>query len=79
MEALDVLKEAAPLVVTPVAPAYLAATYGQLGQIGEAQAALLLYRQRSPAPIETRAMGRPNHRKQFLEGIARAEGKTRND
>ena len=72
-EALKLLKEAASLVITPVAPAYLAATYGQLGQMSEARSALALYRQRSPAPIETRAMGRPDHRKLFLEGIALAD------
>jgi adenylate cyclase len=76
VDALPFLQEAVRLTNQPAAPAYLAATCGHLGRIGEAQAALARYGAASSTPIENRAIGKAEHRKLFLDGIALAEGKT---
>ncbi|MFI4973274.1 MAG: TIR domain-containing protein [Caulobacterales bacterium] len=77
VEALALLKETTQQTDFPTGPAYLAATYGHLGQARDAQEALSRYRERSPTPVESRAWGRPEHLTLFLDGIALAEGKRR--
>ncbi|HEY2179814.1 MAG TPA: TIR domain-containing protein [Caulobacteraceae bacterium] len=72
-DALPLLHEAMRQTNQPGAPAFLAATCGHLGRIGEAQAALARYRAASLTPIETRAIGKTEHRKLFVDGIALAE------
>jgi len=62
--------------VSPNAPAYLTAAYGQLGMKHEAEGALAFYREWTSTRIKTLATGRPEHIKLFLDGIAVAEGAT---
>jgi TolB-like protein len=62
--------------VSPNAPAYLTAAYGQLGMKHEAEGALAFYREWTSTRIKTLATGRPEHIKLFLDGIAVAEGVT---
>jgi adenylate cyclase len=74
VEVLPIFREITQQTVFPVAPAYLASTLGHLGRPREAQAALLLYRERSPIPVREMAGFAPEQRKLFLEGIDLAEG-----
>jgi adenylate cyclase len=76
-DAFALLKDIIEQTRSPLAPAFLAATCGHLGQIVEGRHALSRHQEVSAAPIETRARwGRPEHRKLFLDGIALAEGRT---
>ncbi len=72
-EAVGLIKEMAHTAPTSMAPAYLAAAYGQLGQIASARGALSRYRELSTQPIEQRARGGPDHMKLFVDGIALAK------
>jgi len=63
---------------SPLGYAFLAASYGHLGQTAAAAEALGRYRALSRAPIEdfaARMLHDPVHRQLFLQGIALAEGK----
>jgi adenylate cyclase len=81
-EAVPLLKEHAQHVDTPLPQAFLAAAYGHLAQLSEAQAALARYRALSPQTLDAFAanwLRDPAQRKLFLDGIALAEGKTPSD
>ena len=61
----------------PTGYAYLAASYGHLGQLGAAREALARYRELSLQPIEAFArtfIHDPDQLGLFLAGIALAEG-----
>jgi adenylate cyclase len=75
-EAIPPLSELTVRQVSPNAPAYLAAAYGQLGMKHEAESALALYREWTSTPIKALATGRPEHKRLFLDGVALADGKT---
>jgi TolB-like protein len=81
-EAVPLLKEFAQHVDSPLPQAILAAAYGHLAQLSEAQAALARYRALSPQTLEafaTNWLRDPAQRKLFLDGIALAEGKGQTD
>ena len=76
-EASALLREANQLLESPLSLGSLAACYGHLGQIGEAQEVLARYRAQTSQPIEefgAAYMRDPTHRRLFLDGIALAEG-----
>jgi tetratricopeptide (TPR) repeat protein len=77
-EAVPLLKAFAQHVDSPMPQAYLAASYGHLGQASEAQAALARFRALSSQPLEAFAanwLRDPAQRKLFLDGIALDEGR----
>ena len=75
-EAYAILNEIVQIMPSAVAPGTLAAVCGHLGRIDEAQEALALYAKRSSLPVESRVMGRPEHRRRLLDGLALARGET---
>jgi len=77
-EAVPYLRESVQQADIPTSFAYLAASYGKLGETAAAQAALARFAALSPLPIDVHARStiiRPNQLELFLEGIALAEGK----
>jgi adenylate cyclase len=77
-EAVSHLKESIQQADIPTSFAYLAASYGYLGQTAAARAALARFAAVSPLPIEVHARSTIPRRDQlelFLDGIALAEGK----
>jgi adenylate cyclase len=81
-ETVALVKEQAQLSPSPNSAAFLAASYGHLGQPSTACEALARYRALSAQPIDE--YGRtmlhdPAHLKLFLDGIAMAEGKSPSD
>jgi predicted Zn-dependent protease len=77
-EAVALEKEFLQQTEIPQGYAYLAASYGHLGQVGAAQEALSRYRALSQRPVEVLARlmeHDPAHLTLFLEGLALAEGK----
>ena len=77
-EAVTLSKEHLQQVENPMSYAFLASTYGYLGQTEPAGEALTRYRSLTSQPIEE--FGRiimpvPKHLKLFLDGIALAEGR----
>jgi len=78
-EAIPYLKESIQQADIPTSFAYLAASYGQLGETAAAQAALARFAAVSPLPIDVHARSTIIHPAQlelFLEGVALAEGET---
>jgi predicted Zn-dependent protease len=76
-EAIALAKEYVQQTDSPMGYAYLASSYGHLGQTGAALDALKRYRALSPQPIDVfgrSIMHDPAHLKLFLDGIALAEG-----
>jgi adenylate cyclase len=73
-ETVQLLSETVRQVTSPIAPAFLAAAYGQMGMKVEAEKALALYGQWTSTPVKALARGRPEHVKLFLDGIAVAAG-----
>jgi TolB-like protein/Tfp pilus assembly protein PilF len=71
-DAATLLKEAGQLRDTPAIEAYLAASYGHLGQLDDARDALARHRAMTAMPPTTTL---PRDRKAFADGIALAEGK----
>ena len=81
-EAAALLKEATQLSGEPLYFAYLAAASAYLGETGAAREALDRSRALSPQPIATivgASMLDPVQRKQIVDGIALAEGKSPSD
>jgi cytochrome c-type biogenesis protein CcmH/NrfG len=77
-EAVGFFREVAQHSHAPMGEVFLAATYGHLGQAGEAQAALARYHSLSPQSFEAyaaKALVGTEGIKLFLDGIAMAEGK----
>ena len=63
---------------SPLGYAFLASSYGHLGQAAEAAEALARYLALTNSPIEAfaeRMLDDPAHQRSFLEGIALAQGK----
>jgi len=76
-EAVPLLKELAQHFATPMPQAFLAASYGHLAQLSEAQAALARFRALTPETLDRFAVNSlrdPAQRKLFLDGIALAQG-----
>ena len=76
-EAIELLDEAEQLGNAHFLPAFTAASFGHLGQVEQAQAALRRWRKatsQSATEYARTLMTDPAHRKLFLEGIALAEG-----
>ncbi len=77
-EAVGLLRDAEAQIGSPATSSYLAAALGQLGDLANAARALARVRERVGVPAPpTIASGRPEHRKMFADGIALAEGKSR--
>jgi len=78
-EVIALMKEATQQTASPTAYAFLAASYGHVGEQAAALEALGRYRTYSPRPVEEFGVSLlssdPNHISQFREGIALAEGK----
>jgi adenylate cyclase len=75
-EAVPLLREQVQQTDSPRGYAFLAASFGHLGQTGAAAEALAHYRALSPQPVEVFArvfMDDPLHVALFLEGMAHAE------
>jgi TolB-like protein len=77
-EAVTLLTDAEAEIGSPATSSYLAAALGQLGDLANAARALARVREKvGVAAPPTIASGRPEHRKIFEDGIALAEGKSR--
>ena len=75
-EAVSLIKEFVQRTQAPVGFALLAASYGHLGRIDEAQSALTRHRELTSRPIESYLRGwDPEDRQPFLAGIALAKGR----
>jgi TolB-like protein len=81
-EVVALMKEAAQQIDSPTAHAFLAASYGHLGEMDAAQSALARYRTFSQLPVEdfgrSLLSNNPGHISQFLDGITLANGKSTN-
>ena len=77
-DAVAHLTEAGRVIETSAIFAVLAASYGHLGRISEARAALERYRKLTHIPVSeaSRSFRNADHRQLFLAGIALAQGQT---
>jgi adenylate cyclase len=80
-EVVALMREATQQIDSPTGYAFLAASYGHLGETDAAADALARYRTVSPLPVEefgrSLLSSEASHAKLFVDGIALAEGKSR--
>jgi TolB-like protein len=82
-EVVALMREATQQIDSPTGYAFLAASYGHLGDLDAAAEALARYRTVSPRPVEefgrSLLSSEASHQSRFHDGIALLEGKTPSD